>query len=209
MMAMVFLRGMLIGLVFGVPVGAVGALSMQRALARGFTAGLITGMGSSVADVLYAGVGVFGITFISDFLMEHQHGIQLIGGGLIVLFGISSLRKKEFQIAKAETKGTLAMHFLSAFSVAILNPATILSFMLVFSTFGLDGDFGIHQGLALIAGIFAGTLCWWTALSGVVAHFRNRVTERIFVWLNRALGCLMILFGAFMMLRGLLPGMMG
>ena len=56
------IRGLMIGLVFGVPAGAIGALTSQRTLNGGLSAGLATGLGSSAADLLYACVGVFGIT---------------------------------------------------------------------------------------------------------------------------------------------------
>ncbi|MDE7245253.1 MAG: LysE family translocator, partial [Oscillospiraceae bacterium] len=66
------LKGLLVGLVFGVPAGAIGALTIQRTLSHGFWAGLLTGLGSSAADVLYACVGVFGLTAISDALLRWQ-----------------------------------------------------------------------------------------------------------------------------------------
>ena len=44
------IRGIIIGLLFGIPVGAVGALAVQRTFTQGFKAGLLTGLGSSVAD---------------------------------------------------------------------------------------------------------------------------------------------------------------
>ena len=72
-------RGLLIGLIFGVPAGAIGALTIQRTLNSGFFAGLATGLGSSVADLLYACAGVFGITLVSDFLARHQRPISLPG----------------------------------------------------------------------------------------------------------------------------------
>ena len=51
------LTGLAIGLVFGMPVGAAGIMSMQRTLSAGPTAGFITGMGSSVAVCLYGALG--------------------------------------------------------------------------------------------------------------------------------------------------------
>ena len=44
-------RGRLIGLIFGVPAGSIGALTIQRTLNGGFAAGLSTGLGSSAADL--------------------------------------------------------------------------------------------------------------------------------------------------------------
>ena len=194
-----FLRGLLIGLVFGVPAGTIGALTIQRTLEKGFFAGLVTGAGSSAADLIYSCVGVFGITIISDFLTAHQAIIRVIGGILILTFGIIILRKRELSPVQQNIKGTSVIFFLSAFTAAILNPATILSFMVAFTSFGLTGDFDVYQGIALISGILVGTLCWWAALSGVVAYFRKKVTNKIYKWLNRILGCLMALFGIIMM----------
>ena len=74
------IRGILIGLIFGVPAGAIGALTIQRTLRDGFAAGLATGFGSSAADLLYSCVGVFGITLVSDFLTRHQCPVSLLGG---------------------------------------------------------------------------------------------------------------------------------
>ena len=101
-----------------------------------------------------------------------------------------------------DTKEAPVWFFLSAFTAAMLNPATILSFMIAFTAFGINGDLNVYQAVALIVGILAGTLCWWCALSGVVAHFRKRVTGHIYRWLNRILGCLMALFGLIMIVQG-------
>ena len=203
MIAGCFLKGLLIGLVFGVPAGAIGALTIQRTLEKGFFAGLVTGAGSSAADLLYSCISVFGITIISDFLTAHQTIIRIIGGILILILGIVILRKKELSSVQKDTKGTPVFYFLSSFSAAILNPATILSFMVAFTGLGISGNLEILQGIALIVGILAGTLCWWSALSGVVAYFRKRVTNYIYRWLNRILGCLMTLFSIIMMIQGI------
>ena len=86
-----FCKGLLIGLIFGVPAGAIGALTIGRTLEKGFFAGFLTGMGSSAADLIYSCVGVFGITVVSDFLSARQNTLQVIGGMLILLFGFGIL----------------------------------------------------------------------------------------------------------------------
>ena len=88
------IRGLMIGLIFGVPAGAIGALTIQRTLNGGFPAGLATGLGSSAADLLYACVGAFGMTLVSGFLTRYQRPISLLGGLLIVALGIRIFRQK-------------------------------------------------------------------------------------------------------------------
>ena len=207
MIAEYFYKGLLIGFLFGVPAGAIGALTIGRTLDKGFTAGFLTGMGSSAADLIYSCVGVFGITVVSNLLSAGQNILQIIGGILILLLGVGVLCKKKAAAVQKESKGTLFFCFLSAFTMALVNPATVLSFMAAFAAFGVGGGLDAGQGTVLIIGIFTGTLCWWLVLSGITAHFRDKVTGKIYRWLNCILGCLMIGFGIFMAVQGLRNGL--
>lgn len=207
MIAQYFYKGLLIGFLFGVPAGAIGALTIGRTLDKGFTAGFLTGMGSSAADLIYSCVGVFGIAVVSNLLSAGQNILQIMGGILILLLGFGVLCKKKAAAVQKESKGTLAFCFLSAFMMALVNPATVLSFMAAFAAFGIQGGLDAGQGTVLIIGIFTGTLCWWLALSGITAHFWDKVTGKIYRWLNCILGCLMIGFGILMAVRGLRNGL--
>ena len=89
------LKGLVIGVVFGVPAGVVGILSIQRVLTQGAFAGFLTGIGSSAADIFYACVGVFGLTFISDILLKHQSTICMVGCLMVVAIGVRTIKKKE------------------------------------------------------------------------------------------------------------------
>ena len=199
------IKGLLVGLVFGVPAGAIGALTIQRSLTHGFWAGLVTGLGSSAADILYACVGVFGLTLISDFLLAHQAVISIAGGVVIILLGINIFRKKAQKVEDTEQRSRLPIFFSSSFAIAIMNPATILAFIVAFSSFGIADNLNATQGTQLICGILLGTGCWWAGLSGLVCIFRSRVTDAIYHRLNQILGILMVLFGLYVGLRTFLP----
>jgi len=195
------LKGILVGLVFGVPAGAIGALTIQRSLAHGFLAGLLTGLGSSAADVLYACVGVFGLTIVSDFLVRYETPIALIGGVFIVGLGILIFRKRGTESMESSDQVNFLTCFGSSFAIAIANPATVLSFLVAFASFGIGAISTPAQGAALVLGILLGTGCWWGVLAGVSAKFRSRITGRAYQILNRLLGVLMMLFGVSMALR--------
>ena len=196
-----FIKGMLIGLIFGVPAGAIGALTIQRTMEKGFTAGIITGLGSSLADLIYGCAGIFGITIISSFITKYQFYIQAAGGFLITILGISILKNKQKPDTSNKVKGNLVFYFLSSFGAAIMNPATILSFIIAFTTFGINGNLSIQKGICLLAGILAGTLFWWTVLAGIVAVSRNRITDKIYKIMNIVLGSFMLVFGAAMIIK--------
>ena len=195
------LRGLLIGLVFGIPVGAVGAMTVQRTYAGGLGAGLLTGLGSSVADCLYAMIGAFGLTVISDFLLKWQHLIRLAGSGLILLLGGMMLLRKPRETQHTSPHDARGIRlFRSSFSVGMLNPAAMLTFLLAFSTFGLYGLSGA-EGVLLVGGIFTGTFLWWCALAGLVSLLKRKSGARVLPVLSRVCGIALLAFGLVMLFQ--------
>lgn len=200
-MGFYLLRGILIGLLFGLPAGAVGAMTVQRTLAHGPRVGILTGMGSSVADCLYACVGAFGLTFLSDFLLAYQTIINVLGGCLILLLGARLLWKKNID-TKAEPGGKgIAKMFAASFAVGITNPAAILTFLFAFSYFGIHGQLGLLNGISLVLGVFIGTSLWWTVLAGIVGILKNKIGTRQLKHMNCIFGMVLILFGAVVLIR--------
>lgn len=187
------LRGILIGLLFGLPVGAVGTLTVQRTFRSGTKAGLLTGLGSSVADCVYACAGAFGMTFLSDFLLKHQTVINVLGGSFILFMGIRLLlRKNEADRHEGEAIGFAKMFF-SSFAVGITNPTAVLTFLFAFSYFGISGTAGLLQEILLVCGVFVGTYIWWgilTALSNLIKKKTTRWSFRRMDLLFRSVLCL-------------------
>lgn len=188
-------RGLLIGILFGVPAGAVGAMAAQRTFRYGVRAGLLTGLGSSAADCFYACVGVFGLTLVSDFLLGRQKVIRAVGGCLVLAMGISLLLKKEKrEQEKADSTDHFKM-FLSAFAVGITNPAAVLAFLFAFSLFGISGKPAPAEGAALVTGIFAGTYFWWGLLTGGINLLKKKAKQFSFSRLNAVSGMILLLLG--------------
>lgn len=190
------LKGILIGLLFGVPVGAVGTMAAQRAFNDGFGAGLKTGLGSSAADCFYAVCGAFGLTFVSDFLLKYQTVIHVVGGTLILAMGLRLILKKGEQAEPEEKAGSGIKMFLSSFAVGITNPAAILTFLFAFSYFGITGKMRIFDGIQLVAGVFIGTCIWWYVLSTAVVYAKKKTGNRSFQYMNQVFGAILLLFGA-------------
>lgn len=195
-----FLKGIGIGLIFGIPAGAVGAMTVQRTIEHGPRIGILTGIGSSVADCLYACVGAFGLTVVSDFLLKHRGFINTVGGGLLLLLGLRLFRKKA-PAGEERKKTRMPGIFLSSFMVGITNPAAILTFLFAFSYFGLSEKMGVINGCFLVAGVFLGTLCWWVTLAALTEKLKGRLKENILLHMNKVFGVVLGLFGAVVLIR--------
>lgn len=189
------LKGFCIGIIFGVPAGAIGALTIRRTLGYGFLAGLITGLGSSVADLLYAGIGIFGLTMVADFVETYQQVISLVGAAVIFALGIFIWKNNTIPKTEEENKKNLPACFLSSLALSIANPAMLLTFLAAFTIFEIGGNLDVTAKGSLLFGILIGTICWWGGLTGVISLFRKKMTDRIYIWLNRILGILLFLLG--------------
>lgn len=170
-------------------------MTVQRTLKYGFKAGLVTGLGSSVADCLYACIGAFGLTVISDFLLEYQTIINIFGGSLVMLMGIRLFISKEGNsVPPNQVSGGMQM-FLSSFAVGITNPAAILTFLFAFSYFDITKETGWVGGIQLVAGVFVGTYIWWGLLSAAVSVIKKKTENRSFPYMSKVFGSILILFG--------------
>lgn len=203
-----FIRGLLIGLIFGVPAGIIGILTIKRTIEYGFFAGVVTGFGSAAADLIYGFIGVCGLTAVSDILLSRERLIRIFGGILISLYGFMTLWKAVQKRKKRESlkekpeylegtgySGGYPLLFASSFLIAITNPATILAFVTAFASFGILGGVRAGQGGCLLLGLAGGTCFWWISLAGLTSLFRGKVSGNTDAVLNEILGGLMVLFG--------------
>lgn len=191
------LKGICIGFIFSVPVGVIGALTIRRTITHGTFAGLASGMGCSTADLLYACISVFGLTLFSDFMLKCQSIICLIGGVLVILMGVKIILKKQaVGVKETAKKPEIISFFASSFVIAIVNPSTIITFVLAFSIFNISDITYTTQGFALVLGIFLGTFIWWGIIISIVSLFKDRITDNVFSRLNFIIGGFIIVFGA-------------
>ncbi len=196
------IKGILIGLLFGIPVGAVGVMTVQRTFRYGFRAGLITGLGSSVADCFYACIGAFGLTLLSDFLLKHQTIIHIIGGILVFTMGFRLLISKENKVLPKQVTGGLKM-FLSSFVVGITNPAAILTFLFAFSYFEIKKQTEWFTSIQLIMGVFIGTYLWWGVLSMFVYFIKQKTKHYNFRYMNKFWGVILLIFSTSVFIKTL------
>jgi threonine/homoserine/homoserine lactone efflux protein len=193
-----FLKGLAIGFAIAAPVGPIGVLCIRRSAEGGPRLGLATGAGAAVADAAYGAVAAFGLTAVSSFLVGGRFWLQLLGGFFLMYLGFASFRSKPGPAppsAPAPIGATLLAASGSTFLLTLANPATILSFVAIFSGFGLGSAPGYSSAAAMVAGVFTGSLAWWLILSQSVGFFHARLSSDWTRGISRVSGCVLFLFG--------------
>jgi threonine/homoserine/homoserine lactone efflux protein len=194
--ASLILRGFILGFAIAAPVGPIGLLCIQRTLNQGQLVGLASGLGAATADAFYGAVAAFGLTLVSAFLIEQQFWLALVGGLFLCYLGVRTfLASPAERAAGSEAKG-IGEAYASTFVLTITNPMTILAFVAIFAGAGLataGGD--VLSAAWIVAGVFLGSAAWWFLLSAGVALLRSHIGAGVLLWVNRAAGAILVLFG--------------
>lgn len=196
---LLFLRGFLIGISIAAPVGPIGVLCIRRTLTEGKLKGFLSGMGAASADMVYGAVAAFGLTMITDGLVENKFWFRVIGGCFLLYLGIKTFLEKPADHAAQVKQSGYFGAYLSTFFLTITNPMTILSFAAIFA--GTMNIGTTNSPMVLVAGVFAGSASWWLALSFGVGLMRDRLTTVHMAWINRISGIIITAFGVVSLLQ--------
>jgi len=201
----VLAKGGGIGFLVAAPVGPIAMLCIRTTLERGRLAGFSAGLGAAVADTIFAAIGAYGISFVGTMMESHESAFKLIGGVVLIAFGIHLSRKRP-NIADEDNrevpKGLFA-DFAMTLVLTLANPTTILSFVGLFAgVSGLTG-FALSAVPALLLGVFAGSAAWWLVLAGIIGLIRHKIDASAMLWINRGSGAAIVAFGLFTLIEPL------
>jgi threonine/homoserine/homoserine lactone efflux protein len=190
------LKGFAAGLVVAIPIGPVGLLCTHRILSGGRMHGLVSGLGAATADVIYSSIVAFGLTIVSDFIIESQTWFRLFAGTFLCLLGARAF------LTKRAKRGSLAdklCHFNNYSSTLLLtmsNPMSILVFAGIFAGFGIVGSGSVWgNALPLVGGVFLGSMFWWVLLSVSVGVFHKKVSDNSLIFIARVFGAILATLG--------------
>jgi putative LysE/RhtB family amino acid efflux pump len=174
-------NGIVFGLLLAAPVGPVSLLCMRRTLSAGFAAGFAGGVGTALADGLYALAAATGWAAIAG-PWTHHPIFALIGAAMLLWLARDAWYARPVDPATSSAHASLLGIAISTFGLTLTNPATILTVAAVLPALGLGGISDPAAVLVLAGGVAAGSLLWWLLLAGGIAIVRHRVSA---AWVQR------------------------
>lgn len=195
------IKGVLIGLLASIPLGPIGVIAIQRTLSKSHRSGFVSGLGSAVADTVFAAVALFSLKVVMGFIESHIAFIKVLGGISVVIVGMTIFLKNPVVQIKRNRAGkgsNLWSDFLSVFFITLANPAYILIFVALFAALGVSYDassVNLHSGMMLL-GVTAGSSLWWLTLTTMINLLRKRFRPRHLLWINRVSGAVIVILGA-------------
>ena len=188
-------RGLVLGFTIAAAVGPISVLCIRRTLAEGRTVGLVSGLGVATADATYGAIAAFGLTAITDLLVDWRQPLAIVGGLFLLWIAWTTFRSVPGEAAmtvEGDRRG-LPGAYLSTLGLTLTNPMTILSFAALFVGLGVTAGDAVGAAV-LTAGVFLGSAAWWVVLTTVVGALRTRITP---TWLRRVNIVSGLVIGAF------------
>ena len=206
----IILTGIFIGILVSAPTGPLGVLCIQRTIHRGRLSGIITGLGATTSDLVYACLVGFSMNFVIEFVEQYKFVIQIIGSIVLFIFGYLIFNKKIEEGYSDQKIGTSNRNYIttftSAFGLCFSNPIIIFLFIALFARFKFfSPTYNIVEVLIGLVSILMGALAWWVFLTFIVGFFRRSFKQRGLMLLNKTTGAILIVLA----IAGVIIGIFG
>jgi threonine/homoserine/homoserine lactone efflux protein len=203
----VFFEGVVLGVLISITIGPAFFTIIQTAIYRGFSAGFIMAIGIALSDISLIAISYLGASIIYP---QNKLFIGLIGGTVLIIFGIVTLRRKPEILLRRSSKyktpikkpGPLT-YFFKGFVLNLLNPFLLIFWLTVMSWITARAENGklLNYAIPFFSGT-VGTVFLGDLLKTFIANkIKNRLTPRILLWINRIVGIALVIFGIILMVK--------
>jgi threonine/homoserine/homoserine lactone efflux protein len=196
-------KGLVLGFSIAAPLGPIGLLCIQRTLEGGRWRGILSGLGAASADGLYGSLAAVGLAALFQRVTWIQNWTQILGGVFIVYLGMrfALTRTVDNGASKGLTSGGSGRVYLTTFLLTLSNPVTIFAFLGMFAGAGVSS---VGSAIWMVAGIFSGSMLWWTILAFLAHWLRRRLNAIVILWVNRVAGMALVGFGLWSVINAFL-----
>lgn len=196
----VFLRGLALGMVAGLPLGPASAAVADTAIHKTLSRALGVGLGGALVDLVYCLLVVSGLGVVFEHSPRLQETFLGVGGVMLIVFGGFTATRRPVDLEHPSSSRPIeARTFLryvgKGVAISVANPSLVISWVLLAGTVlaGLERFEGVLASL----GVFIGVMSWFVLLAHLAHRGRIHLGPRA-VWIPRVAGFLLVGYGAFL-----------
>lgn len=190
-------NGILFGLLLTIFIGPVFFALIQTSIEKGFYAGLYMAFGIAISDTIYMSLTYFGFSKLFN-SNDVNLGLGIVGGIIMIAFGISSFFKRIKPVALEENVSgnvVFSKQIVKGFVLNGINPSVLLFWIGVASMATVNDHYSGNDALVFFAAII-GTVFLTDVLKAYIAHrLKNLLNSSLILILNKVVGVGLILFG--------------
>lgn len=195
-MLLIALKSLALGFLVTLPVGPVGILCLRKIFQLGPLKGFILGLSQTVAIFIFGIITVYSLELISESIVKYQFWLRLIGGLVLIGFGIKIFFSKSSPITnKAGLEKGFIGDFFSLAALTLTSPPTWLAFLGIFAVLGLYRVTTLFEHIEVILGVLIGSILSWLLVCLCFAGYKKNANRRVMTWINRSAGVFLFGFG--------------
>jgi len=198
--------GILFGLTLAVFLGPAFFNLIRISIQKGFFLGICFVLGVSMSDMTLVGLSYLGISKIVTDSSNNQLILGMIGGCILILFGLFTLKRKirlsdmRSHEIKIKASGVLK-YIVQGYGLNISNPFIWIFWISVMSLVTSNYVNDQKSIFLFFTGALGTTLSMDLLKSYLANKIKRLIKPRTMMWLNRIVGFMLILFGIALIIR--------
>jgi threonine/homoserine/homoserine lactone efflux protein len=203
--------GVAAGALTGVPIGPVNVAVIDAAYRHTLRHAIAVGLGGACGDLLYSGLGVMGVTPVLQSNETAVHVIYAISGIALLVYGFLTVRSQPVSPAQSGTDLPRATAepwqatwhgFRVGLALIVLNPAAIVTWVVVISRMPVINEADTLQGLLFASGVFAGSWGWFSLVAYLTQKGKHVFGEKA-AWIPRVIGVGLMGYATYLLVQAL------
>ncbi len=203
---MFFVIGVLAGALTGVPIGPVNVAVIDAAYRHTLRRAIAVGLGGAVADCLYSGLGVLGVTPVLRTYPSVPPILYAVSGVVLLVYGFITARSPSVPPAHPSDPPPpardSAKEFTQGFTVGllliVLNPAAIVTWVVIMGSMIPEAT-PVH-GITCAIGVFIGSFGWFTLVAHLTQKGKHVLGEKA-AWIPRVVGIALMLYAVYLIAK--------
>jgi threonine/homoserine/homoserine lactone efflux protein len=199
--------GALAGALTGVPIGPVNVAVIDAAYRHTLRRAIAVGFGGAIADALYAGLGVLGVTPILRTYPSVLTILYAVSGVILMVYGFLTARSQPptpaapTEAIHPEESGVVNRRevrqgFTVGVALILLNPAAVVTWVVIMGS--IIPDANTWEGIACAIGVFIGSWSWFSLVAYLTQKGKHVLGDKA-AWIPRVVGILLMVYAVYLL----------
>jgi threonine/homoserine/homoserine lactone efflux protein len=199
--------GVAAGALTGVPIGPVNVAVIDAAYRHTLRRAIAVGLGGAIADCLYAGLGVVGVTPVLRSYPSVPPILYAVSGIVLLVYGFLTARSQPVTPAApppgshpeaAANRREMWQGFTVGVALILLNPAAVVTWVVIIGQ--IIPDANRVEGLACAVGVFIGSLGWFSLVAYLTQKGKHVLGDKA-AWIPRIVGVALMVYAVYLIAK--------
>jgi len=203
---MFFAIGFAAGALTGIPIGPVNVAVIDAAYRFTFRRAIAVGIGGSIADCMYAALGVLGVTPVLRQYPSVPPILYAVSGVILLVYGFLTARSQPVQPAQNATntpvnnKREMWQGFTVGLALIVLNPAALVTWVVIMGS--IIPAASTADGIACSIGVMFGSFAWFALVAYLTQKGKHVLGEKA-AWIPRLVGIALMFYAGYLLVKAI------